>query len=100
MQQSTVRKIFNEVYNGQGNFMTPTPVRYGAISKDCIYEISKGQGIRGDVIYGLTFLERNTGGEWVTGNHTKEWGGCWKGLTEVNNQLDALMEYYWESRVS
>lgn len=100
MKQSTVRKIFNDVFNGQGNFMTPTPVKYGSIGDSMVYEVSSGRGLSQETIYGLTFLHRSSSGTWVREGFGEGQGGCFRSLLEVEERLDAIREYYFESLVS
>lgn len=53
---NNIRATFREFFNGKGNFMTPQTVRYGR-SGHYIYELSKGEGFKGETIYGVTVLE-------------------------------------------
>lgn len=63
MTPNEVRDIFNQVYNGQANFMTPEITGHGsAQSGRYLYELSEGRGIYGDRIYGFTVLIRTDEG--------------------------------------
>jgi hypothetical protein len=58
-------EIFNSVYNGQGNFITPDVERFGEVSDDLVYELSSGRGIFNSArIFGVTVL-RLVDGEWT-----------------------------------
>jgi hypothetical protein len=54
----TPKQLFDKVYNGQKNIMTPTILQHGTAG-EYIWELSSGQGIfPGDMIYGVTVLRR------------------------------------------
>jgi hypothetical protein len=55
MQTNDIKQIFDRKFKGQKNFMTPNIVRYGKKGQ-YLYELSKGSGIDGGTIYGVTFL--------------------------------------------
>lgn len=57
MKQNEMEQIFNEVYKGNKNFMTPDIERYEQIGNMFIAEISSGSGMLGfDTLYGVTIL--------------------------------------------
>lgn len=56
MQRHEIAHLFRRAYNGQPNFMTPNPVTYGKRGRLC-YEISRGTGIDGRPLYGVTVIE-------------------------------------------
>jgi len=47
--------LFNDVYHGAKNFMTPHVIAYRMVGKYAV-EISKGEGIDGSDAFGLTVL--------------------------------------------
>lgn len=49
--------IFNQVYNGARNFMTPDLIRYGQHGR-FFYELSSGMFMN-DKLFGVTVLEKN-----------------------------------------
>lgn len=48
--------VFNRVYNGDSNFMTPTLVKHLQVG-GLVVEVSKGRGMSQDTIYGVTVIE-------------------------------------------
>lgn len=56
MNRSQIAALFNRVYDGGRNFMTPNLVKYGKRGR-LVYEISSGTGMRQQPIYGVTVLE-------------------------------------------
>lgn len=80
--------------------MTPTPVQYGSIGDSMVYEVSSGRGLSGGTIYGLTFLHRSSDGTWVREGFGERQSGCLHSLSEVEERLEAVQEYYFESLVS
>lgn len=68
MTPTQVKAVFEEVYNGDTNFMTPDVLRFGC-KGNLIYEISTG--MFGEVeMVGVTVLERNGTG-WHRSKHSK-----------------------------
>ena len=55
MQQKEIANVFSKVFHGRPNFMTPTVVRYG-VKPPYLYELSKGEGIGGGTVYGVTVI--------------------------------------------
>lgn len=53
--EKIARELFQKVYNGQANFMTPDVLRYG-VTSGYAWEISEGTGIGGEPIFGLTVV--------------------------------------------
>ena len=51
--------LFNAVYNGQSNFLTPTRLRFGWHG-DYAYELSTGEGISRRPVYGVTVINSVT----------------------------------------
>ena len=60
MSASQVQRLFDTVYRGQRNFMTPVLVRYG-VAGPYGYELSRGKGLAGEPIFGVTFLRLDGG---------------------------------------
>ncbi len=63
MTHADIRQIFEDVYKGSTNLMTPDVIGYGKKGR-FIYELSEGRGIMGDNLYGVTVLT-------LTGEKTK-----------------------------
>ena len=55
MTNDQIKSIFDKVYNGKTNFMTPEVISYHK-KGNLLLEVSKGRGIYGETIYGATFL--------------------------------------------
>ena len=55
MTEAQIKAIFDKVYNGVTNFMTPEVISYHKRG-NLLLEVSKGSGIYGEAIYGATFL--------------------------------------------
>lgn len=68
MTPTQVKAVFDEVYNGDPNFMTPDVLRYGS-KGDLVYELSTGT-FGPDTLFGVTVLERNGTG-WHRSKHSK-----------------------------
>ena len=49
------RKVFAETYGDSPNFMTPMVMEYGATTEH-VYELSRGEGILGGSLFGVTIL--------------------------------------------
>jgi len=54
MQPNEIKNAFDAVFNGQGNFMTPDPIKYGK-KGNYLYELSKGD-FMGKTMYGVTVI--------------------------------------------
>ena len=57
MTKLEISSAFDKCFNGQPNFMTPRILNVGETDK-YIYELSEGEGIERETIYGLTFLTK------------------------------------------
>ena len=57
MTKLEISRAFDKCFNGQPNFMTPRILNVGETDK-YIYELSEGEGIERETIYGLTFLTK------------------------------------------
>lgn len=55
----TARSLFNEVYEGRKNFMTPDRIWCRFVGKFAV-EIAQGRGIENQPIFGVTVLDRHT----------------------------------------
>lgn len=55
LTQPDIRAKFRRTYNGAKNFLTPDILRYGQ-QGDKLYELSCGQGIGGDALFGVTVI--------------------------------------------
>lgn len=53
-----VMQIFNKVFKGQKNILTPTVIEYGVINEKYVYELSCGDGLTGGKMYGVTVVDR------------------------------------------
>lgn len=64
-------QIFNKVFKGSNNFMTPDVLGRSMIGNDCAVELSEGTGIdfertgKAPAIYGVTVV-RKQDGSWVS----------------------------------
>lgn len=75
---------FHKVVKGS-NFMTPNARDYGFIGNSCIaYEISEGEGIYGEIIYGFTV------GLPTSDPRRGEWSGLFYSLADVTEHIDEL----------
>ena len=54
------KSAFLRVYGDSKNFMTPHVMSYGDIGRGLKYELSKGTGIAGQLIIGVTIVEVKT----------------------------------------
>lgn len=58
MTNFTIQKIFNRVFNGQKNMMTPYHIEYIVKQHGTrVIEISQGEGITHNPIFGVTVLD-------------------------------------------
>lgn len=76
-----LHEAFDEVYGGKTHIMTNRVIELGKISNRLIYEISKGRGICGGELWGVTFL--------VYDETNKKW------LTEVDRHNDRLNRCFY-----
>lgn len=53
----TARQIIKREYGNSRNFITPQIIRYGKVDKNLAYELSRGEGIKGEDIYGVSVVE-------------------------------------------
>jgi len=51
----SIKQMFDFAYQGSPNIMTPHVIRYGKRGK-YLYELSKGEGISKEPIFGVTLL--------------------------------------------
>lgn len=51
-----VHAVFNRVYKGQPNFLTPSIIERGQRG-DLVWELSTGEGLGDDRLYGVTVIE-------------------------------------------
>lgn len=56
MTDSEIRAVFNRVYNGKANFMTPNAWEFGKRGK-MVWELSTGTGFRDQRLFGVTVIE-------------------------------------------
>lgn len=66
--------LFNQVYRGATNFMTPDVMERGK-SGSYYYELSKGTGIGGGTIYGVTVLSYDEANGQAEREHDLSKGG-------------------------
>lgn len=55
----SARQIFKEVFHGNSNFMCPNRLKYFKTKYHAI-ELSKGRGIMGQAIYGVSVIDIST----------------------------------------
>lgn len=84
MNKTQIRKMFKAHFNGQSNFITPDVITYGKIN-GYVYELSRGRGIWGDWIYGVTVLK--------TVDDTNITEKTEPGLSRMFHSLDEATEY-------
>lgn len=75
----TARQIIKKEYGKSKNFMTPHILRYGKISKNVAYELSKGTGFKHETIYGVSIVTIDK-----QGNTKREF--------ELSKKLDGILE--------
>jgi hypothetical protein len=81
-----VKPLFTKAFKGQGNFVTPTIIRYGEVV-NYVYELSEGRGfLSGGMIYGVTLLTKE--GERVHHKLSK----CFSSRLEALDYIDDLNE--------
>jgi hypothetical protein len=51
------KEIFKKYSKSHKNFVTHPVIKYGKIRTNLVYSLSKGRGINGENIYGITILE-------------------------------------------
>jgi len=79
------RKHFTRVVGGK-NFMTPDVVEYGwVIEGEVSYEISKGEGLEHQDIFGITFAGKNKLGEDV-----RELSKCQASIEEARQYIEQI----------
>ena len=54
--QKEIEKIYDTVFNGQKNIITPNIITYG-VSGNLLFELSWGKGLVNDKIFGVTILD-------------------------------------------
>lgn len=86
MTNDQIKSIFDKVYNGKTNFMTPEVISYHN-KGNLLLEVSKGRGIYGEAIYGATFL-RITDTKYEKCNFNE----CVKSEKEAINLLKEMAE--------
>lgn len=89
MQHHTISGIFNEVFDGMPNFMTPTVVGYGKKGGK-IWEISSGRGMGNEVIYGVTVID-------LPRQHRHDLSQCFTSLDEAKAYIKAGFQHEGEA---
>ena len=90
MTEGAAQSAFRQVYPAdQPNFMTPYPLAFGWIDEDTVYEISKGSGIYGEGIYGVTVVVR-VGGEWKREPYETTRSRCFESRRAAGNYVVSL----------
>lgn len=74
--------IFNRVFGGDPNFMTPR-ILDRQMTGGHHYEVSVGSGIGGEVIYGFTVLTS-------TGGRCPDLSGCYHSMIEIDQCIRNL----------
>lgn len=79
---SEAKQLFDDHIKGK-NIMTPNIIGYG-VHRDFAYELSSGEGINREPIFGVTILERKSG------YHRHDLSKMFYSLEEARNYLKAL----------
>lgn len=80
--------ILHMEYGNAKNFMTPNIIEIGKISDNIAYEISSGEGLSHNTIYGLSIVSYNP--ETNKTSRDYDGSGCYDTLAEVNEIIDNL----------
>ena len=86
----TARDILKMEYGSSPNFMTPTVLRRGKIRSHIAYEISKGSGISGGTIYGLSLVEYDCNTDKT--KRLTDKSGCFHSRASLERRLDELRD--------
>jgi hypothetical protein len=62
--QSQRREIFNYIFNGQANFMTPH-IDYFYGNDKVLMELSHGEDFSYNIFYGVTVIKKCDDGDWI-----------------------------------
>jgi len=65
MKTLNARQIVKKEYGNSKNVMTPNVIKYGKINKYIAYELSSGEGIKGEPIFGVSFVEVDDDGNTI-----------------------------------
>jgi len=86
------REIIAKEYGGSTNFMTPRILEYGNIASRIGYEISKGDGIEHETIYGLSIAWLHPDG--TTDRMWRLGAGCYHSLLILKRDIAELRERF------
>lgn len=92
-KEHTAKAEFKKEYGDSKNFMTPYVMEHGGFGTEetsLFYELSHGEGLTGNRIFGVTFIERDE----ATGNVVR----CTDTLSRHFQDLDDAREYIEEVR--
>lgn len=87
--EQTARAIFKRTYGNVGNFMTPNLIEYGLIAPYMAYELSKGEGIGGGTIYGVTVLRSKYG---KPTEKLRELSECFETIALAKRHISKIIE--------
>lgn len=82
MDPYTIREQFRAAFNGNTNFMTPTVIRYGK-QGDFLYELSRGAGLFGKPLFGVTVLD-------LDGTHRHDLSESFSTIEEAESYIEVL----------
>ncbi len=82
----TAREMVRAAYGDSKNILTPKLVKYGKIGKDRAFELSMGEGFKGETVYGLTVVKN------VSGSIVKDFdnSGAFFNISDVEYRLGVL----------
>ena len=76
---TNIKTLFDTVYDGRMNPLTPEVLRYGKAGRLC-FELSKGEGINGEPLFGVTVLE-------IDGTKRHDLGQSFPSLSEAEAHI-------------
>lgn len=79
--------IIRKHYNKQPNIITPTVIAYGYVAYNIVYELSTGEGLTGNPIYGVTLVKVLPDG---TTDDMSDSNKCLHSLEEANEYIAKL----------
>jgi len=79
MQHHQIAARFDRVFNGEKNFLTPNVLSYGKAGR-LLWELSTGEGIEHEPIYGVTVIN-------VDGGREHDLSGCFHSRAEAEEHI-------------
>lgn len=59
MSKIKAKRVFDKIFHGETNFITPDVLSYYTLKNGLYVELSQGEGITHEKIYGVTVIETN-----------------------------------------